>query len=46
MEAVVKPGLKPVKPKILPAPTPPAKPAKTVKPAKPSKKPVATKSPA
>jgi hypothetical protein len=46
MEAVIKPGLKPVKPKILPAPTPPAKLAKVAKPAKPSKKPVATKSPA
>jgi hypothetical protein len=45
MEAVVKPGLKPVKPKILPAPTPPAKPAKIAKPIKPSKKPVVKKSP-
>jgi hypothetical protein len=45
MEAVAKPGLKPVKPKILPVPTPPAKPAKTVKPIKPSKKPAVKKSP-
>jgi hypothetical protein len=45
LEAVVKPGLKPAKPKPVPAPTPPAKPAKPTKPVKPSKKPVATKSP-
>ena len=45
MAAVVKPGVKPVKPKISPAPTPPAKPAKTTKPIKPSKKPAVTKSP-
>jgi hypothetical protein len=45
LEAVVKPGEKPVKPTLSPAPTPPAKPAKTVKPIKPSKKPVVTKSP-
>ena len=46
MEAVVKPGMKPIKSKPIPAPTPPAKPAKPTKPAKPSKKPAATKSPA
>jgi len=45
LEAVVKPGLKPTKPKILPAPTPPAKPAKAPKSLKPSKKPAVTKSP-
>jgi len=45
LEAVVKPGEKPTKPVLVPAPTPPAKPAKTVKPVKPSKKPVVTKSP-
>jgi chlorite dismutase len=42
MEAVVKAGVKPVKPKISPAPTPPAKAPKSVK---PSKKPAVTKSP-
>jgi hypothetical protein len=46
MAAVVKPGMKPIKSKPIPAPTPPAKPAKPTKPAKPSKKPAATKSPA
>lgn len=46
LEAVVKPGPKPAKPIMVPAPTPPAKPAKIIKPAKPSKKPIATKSPA
>ena len=45
LEAVVKPGEKPVKPTLVPAPTPPAKPAQSVKPVKPSKKPVVTKSP-
>jgi hypothetical protein len=45
LEAVVKPGEKPTKPTLSPAPTPPAKPAKTVKPINPSKKPVVTKSP-
>ena len=45
LEAVVKPGEKPVKPTLSPAPTPPAKPAQSVKPVKPSKKPVVTKSP-
>jgi hypothetical protein len=45
LEAVVKPGEKPVKPTLSPAPTPPAKPAKTVKPIKPSKKPTVSKSP-
>ena len=45
LEAVVKPGEKPVKPTLVPAPTPPAKPAKTVKPVKPSKKPTVSKSP-
>ena len=40
MAAVIKPGMKPIKSKPIPAPTPPAKPAK------PSKKPAATKSPA
>jgi hypothetical protein len=45
LEAVVKPGEKPVKPVLVPAPTPPAKPAKTVKPIKPSKKPTVSKSP-
>ena len=43
LDSVVKPGLKPTKPKPAPMPTPPAKPAKSVK---PSKKPAATKSPA
>jgi hypothetical protein len=43
LASVVKPGIKPAKPKPVPAPTPPAKPAK---PAKPSKKSAATKSPA
>jgi YbbR domain-containing protein len=46
LDSVVKPGIKPIKPKPVPAPTPPAKPAKPTKPAKPSKKPAATKSPA
>jgi hypothetical protein len=46
MAAVVNPGMKPIKSKPIPAPTPPAKPAKPTKPAKPSKKPAATKSPA
>jgi hypothetical protein len=46
LDAVVKPGAKPAKPVIAPAPTPPAKPAKVIKPAKPSKKPISTKSPA
>jgi hypothetical protein len=45
LESVVKPGEKPVKPTLVPAPTPPAKPAKTVKPIKPSKKPTVSKSP-
>ena len=48
MAAVVKPGPKPTKPKISPAPTPPAKPAKApkpTKPTKPSKKLAVTKSP-
>jgi hypothetical protein len=45
LEAVVKPGMKPAKPKPVPAPTPPAKPAQPTKPAKPSKKPAVTKSP-
>jgi hypothetical protein len=45
LDSVVKPGIKPTKPKPVPAPTPPAKPAKPTKPAKPSKKPVVTKSP-
>ena len=45
LAAVVKPGMKPAKPKILPAPTPPAKPTKDPKPTKPSKKPAVTKSP-
>jgi hypothetical protein len=45
LAAVVKPGEKPTKPVLVPAPTPPAKPAKVVKPIKPSKKPVVTKSP-
>jgi hypothetical protein len=45
MEAVVKPGLKPIKAKPVPAPTPPAKPAKAPKPTKTSKKPAVTKSP-
>ena len=45
LEAVVKPGMQPTKPKPVPAPTPPAKPAKPAKPVKPSKKPVVTKSP-
>jgi hypothetical protein len=38
LAAVVKPGRKPFKPKLSPAPTPPAKPAKAAKPAKPRKK--------
>ena len=46
LAAVVKPGVKPTKPKPVPAPTPPAKPAKPTKPAKPSKKPGAIKTPA
>jgi hypothetical protein len=37
--------MKPAKPKLLPAPTPPAKPAKAPKPIKPSKKPAVKKSP-
>lgn len=45
LAAVVKPGMKPDKPKLLPAPTPPAKPAKAPKPIKQSKKPAVTKSP-
>jgi hypothetical protein len=45
MAAVIKPGPKPTKPKISPAPTPPAKPAKTPKPTKPSKKSAVKKSP-
>ena len=45
LAAVVKPGMKPAKPKLLPAPTPPVKPAKAPKPMKPSKKPAVTKSP-
>jgi hypothetical protein len=45
LDSVVKPGIKPIKPKPVPIPTPPAKPAKPTKPAKPSKKPVVTKSP-
>ena len=48
LAAVVKPGMKPAKPKILPAPTPPVPPAKTAKapkPIKPSKKTAVTKSP-
>jgi hypothetical protein len=45
LDSVVKPGVKPTKPKPVPAPTPPAKPAKPTKPVKPSKKPVVTKSP-
>jgi hypothetical protein len=45
LAAVVKPGMKPAKPKLLPAPTPPAKPAKAPKQMKPSKKPAVTKSP-
>jgi hypothetical protein len=48
LAAVEKPGMKPAKPKLLPAPTPPAPPAKTAKapkPIKPSKKPALTKSP-
>lgn len=45
LDSVVKPGIKPIKPKPVPMPTPPAKPAKPTKPAKPSKKPVVTKSP-
>lgn len=57
LEAVVKPGMKPSKPKPAPAPTPPAKPAppappvkpikpiKPIKPMKPSKSPAVTKSP-
>ena len=45
LAAVVKPGVKPAKPKLSPAPTPPAKPAKTAEPIKPSKKPVVKKSP-
>ena len=44
LAAVVKPGMKPAKPKLLPAPTPPAKPAKAAKPAKPSKKAAVKKS--
>lgn len=43
LEAVVKPGMKPIKPTPAPMPTPPVKPIQTPK---PSKKPVATKSPA
>jgi ABC-type thiamine transport system substrate-binding protein len=45
MDAVIKPGVKPVKPTPAPMPTPPAKPAKTFKPIKPSKNPAVTKSP-
>jgi hypothetical protein len=45
LEAVVKPGIKPVKPKPVPAPTPPTKPEKTKKPVKPSKSPAVSKSP-
>ena len=45
LDAVVKPGLKPIKPSAAPMPTPPAKPAKAVKPTKPSAKPVTSKSP-
>ncbi len=45
LAAVVKPGMKPAKPKLLPVPTPPAKPAKAPKQMKPSKKPAVTKSP-
>ena len=45
LAAVVKPGMKPAKPKLLPAPTPPTKPAKAPKPIKPSKKPTVIKSP-
>lgn len=45
LAAVVKPGEKPTKPVLVPAPTPPAKPAKVVKPIKPSKKPSVSKSP-
>ena len=45
LEAVVKPGMKPAKPKPVPAPTPPAKPAQPTKPVKPSKKPAVIKSP-
>jgi hypothetical protein len=37
--------MKPAKPKLLPAPTPPAKPSKAPKPIKPSKKPAVKKSP-
>jgi hypothetical protein len=44
LAAVVKPGMKPMKPKLLPAPSPPAKPAKAPKPTKPSKKPFGKKS--
>lgn len=43
LAAVVKPGMKPAKPKLLPAPTPPAKPAKAPKSIKP--KPVNENSP-
>ena len=42
LEAVVKPGMKPIKPTPAPMPLPPAKPDKPVK---PTKKPIATKSP-
>ena len=45
LAAIVKPGMKPAKPKLLPAPTPPAKPAKAPKQMQPSKKPAVTKSP-
>lgn len=48
LAAVVKPGVKPAKPMLLPAPTPPAPPAKSAKapkPMKPSEKPIVTKSP-
>ncbi len=45
LDAVVKPGLKPIKPSPAPMPTPPAKPAKAVKPTKQSAKPATSKSP-
>jgi hypothetical protein len=48
LEAIVKPGVKPSKPKPAPVPTPPVKPAKPVKPikpVKPSKSPAVSKSP-
>lgn len=44
LAAVVKPGKKPIKPKLSPPPTPPAKPAKPIKPTKPGKNPAEKKS--